>query len=175
MGLSVVLWVITHAQPAEAAALAATDPDDLTVEAAAEHIRVAREVSIVTSTDPAVLLAIAWHESRYVVNNITKEPGRRVSCGVMTPVPKKRCGLDELTIDGGYLAGAVHYAEWLGRCRENVACADLAYAGGMGLVRACARGRRLKACAVHSQFERRAAMIRRTLLKARDVQEVPRP
>ncbi len=153
--IGLVLCAAFCATPAEADALRATAPAYLTVESAAEHIRAAREAALVTGTDPALLLAIAWHESRYDPRVVTREPGHRVSCGVMTPVPKRGCRGDELTLEGGYLAGARHLREWLD-IRHSLRRAVVAYAGAGW--RAEKFGREMIA---------RAARIRRALADAR--------
>jgi hypothetical protein len=140
-----------HGQVPEALALRDTAPGLLTVEQAAHHVLAADVAGAVFDVDPQLLLAIAWHESRYVSSLVTSEPGRRVSCGVMTPVPHASpCSRWETSTFGGYWEGARHLRTWMDVCRANGAgaghatdraagrCPLLAYAGGRGLYRICA-------------------------------------
>jgi hypothetical protein len=141
-----------------------------TAPALVEHIKAAQLAGEIYDVDPDKLLAIAWHESGFRADTVTHEPRRRVSCGPMTPVPKKRCTREELTVMGGYMVGAAHYREWLNICHGSEYCADLAYAGGSVTVSRCLRGRRVRApytnhnvCALHEDLERRARIIRSAL------------
>lgn len=156
----VALFTPTH----EAQALASTDPQDLTLESARDHLAAARVAAAITATDPDVLLAIAWHESRYTIA-FTPEPGNRVSCGVMTPVPMATCHSHSLV--DGYLAGARHLSDdWLPACHGHLRCALTGYAGGFGLIRHCREdGSRyvrpgVDACKTPEVFIWRARMIR---------------
>jgi hypothetical protein len=163
------LWLSFQPTDSEARALQSTDAVDLTVETATRHLAAATLASRLYGVDRSVLLAVAWHESRYVETIRTPESGRRESCGVMTPVPKRRCDASELTAVGGYLAGAEHLALWMSKYPDRRSL--VAYAGGGGLVRACARGHwwvrpGVDACDVARQFERRAAAIRRAISAA---------
>jgi hypothetical protein len=122
--IELVLCALFCASPAEAEALRATAPTYLTAESAAAHVFHARVAAALTGTDPALLLAIAWHESNYRVDYVQREPGGeahdthrrlrvRYSCGVMTPTPNERCRPEDLVIGGGYLTGARHLREWM--------------------------------------------------------------
>jgi hypothetical protein len=131
-----------------------------------EHVKAARLAGAVYSVRPNKLLAIAWHESGFNEKIVTREPGHRVSCGPMTPVPKRRCSKEELTLVGGYLAGAKHYRAWLDQCHGSEECADIAYAGGSRSVALCHRGRRVRApythhnvCYIHTDLDNRARTI----------------
>ncbi len=148
MGIDVILAIWLHSMEptdAEIRALVRTDPVDLTYDSARENILYAREAGQLYGVDPSVLLAIAWHESRYHPRTQTREPagldedGRyrrhRVSCGVMTPVPKARCAEVELTLEGGYVAGAAHLRMYLDVHHGSLEKALVAYAGGSGSVR----------------------------------------
>jgi soluble lytic murein transglycosylase-like protein len=115
---------------ADAEALRQTAPNDLTLETAREHVGAARFAATIYRVEPEDLLAIAYHESRYTADAITHEPGNRVSCGVMTPRPKRQCSPWELEIVGGYLAGAAHLREWYDVRRNNRIYALNGYAGG---------------------------------------------
>jgi hypothetical protein len=145
-----------------------TNPDRLQASAPAyideytapEHTAAADLAAFVTATDPADLLSIAWHESRYVQRAVTREPGNRWSCGVMTPAPTHdfgSCMLATESLLAGYLAGAVHLREWLIVCRGDRHCALRGYAGA-------ARSRCNidpdRACRAAWEFERRARVIR---------------
>src|SRR5262245_42464925 len=105
MSWLVALLLALRPTPEQAAALSEWDPVDLTPEQAADHVQWARFAGSVYRIDPVLLLAIAHHESRFHPRTVTREPGHRVSCGVMTPVPKRHCRPDELTLEAGYLAG----------------------------------------------------------------------
>jgi hypothetical protein len=140
---------------------AAASPDVLS-----EHIRSAQLAGEIYNIDPYKLLAIAWHESGFRAKTVTHEPRRRVSCGAMTPVPKKHCTAGELTVLGGYLEGAKHYRAWLNACDGSEYCADLAYAGGSVTVALCSHGRRVRApytrhnvCALHQDLVHREEII----------------
>lgn len=157
-----LLWV----SDADAAALARTEPA-LTAARAAEHLRGARIAEWLTGVPADKLLAIAAHESLYTMA-VTEEPRdpvtgrRRWSCGPMTPEPHTwHCAAWELTAIGGYLAGARHWLSRRDACRGSAWCLDIAYGGGMGSVRACAAGARMRVCGYHWWLERRAAIIRR--------------
>ncbi len=157
--------------PAETLAFQATDPQHLTTDVAAEHLTAARFAGLMYDVDPAILLGIAWHESHYT-NAITKEPGHRVSCGPMTPVPHRGyCSADELSTIGGYLIGAKHLRMWMDhtRCGGQVRCGLTSYVGGGGLVRVCTRkGRSMNAfrhdaCRAAPEMMLRARLVRRAL------------
>lgn len=154
----------------EAETFRSTDPSNLSWSSAADHLFAARVAGAIVRIDPELLLAIAWHESRYKDRAVTKEPGRRVSCGPMTPVPHYgRCSENELSIMGGYLIGARHLRTWLDICRGNRWCALTAYVGGSGLVRVCAtKGHstnafRHDACRAAGAFLQRARYISRAM------------
>lgn len=163
--IGLALSAILLASPAEAEALRDTAPAYLTVETAAENLLWARIAGAVTDTDPALLLAIAWHESRYIPTVRTREPGGKArdtgrlvrvrwSCGVMTPTPNERCHPSELVMFGGYLAGARHLREWMS-IRHNLLRAVISYAGAGP-----------RAWAFGHQMIARAARIRRALARA---------
>lgn len=135
--LALLLAFLDPPTSGQAAALRVTAPDYLTAEAAARHLVAARAAGAAHRVPPEILLAIAWHESRYTPTTRTPEPGGRVSCGVLTPTPQAACSPRELTLVGGYDAGAVHLATWLALCGGRARCALLAYAGGFVLVHAC--------------------------------------
>jgi len=150
----------------DADALRQTAPTYLTTASAAEHLAAARWAGNAHHVAPALLLAIAWHESRYEPRARTREPGGRWSCGVMTPEPHAgACTEVELDMVGGYLNGARHLRTWLDLCGGDETCALRAYAGGFALVRACASGPYyvrdgVDACDVDAMFTARARAIR---------------
>lgn len=137
-------------------------------ETTTDHRVAATVAGVVYDAPPMKLLAIAEHESNLRADVVTREPGDRVSCGPMTPTPQRACRRIELTLVGGYLAGARHWTTWRSICSARFRtttglewCADLAYAGGLALVRACARGTRVAggrgdACDVHQDLVARA-------------------
>lgn len=158
--------------PGEADALRQTAPAYLTVDEAAIHLMAADAAAEAAGVPVELLLSIAWHESRYQPDARSREPGGRWSCGVMTPEPHVgACTPDELTVFGGYLNGARHLRTWLDLCGGNETCALRAYAGGGGLVRACASGPYyvrdgVDACDVKKMFIDRAAWIHTRLQRA---------
>jgi hypothetical protein len=164
--------------PAEGAALASTAPAYLDADRAADHLRWARLAGTAFDVDPSLLLATAWHESRYSAGEVTRESQHRVSCGVMTPVPHRApCSAWELSVRGGYWEGAQHLRTWLNICRGRdhthdtryARCAVLAYAGGGWLVKKCAHDGvaevrpGVDACALFTQYQVRSRWIRRAL------------
>jgi hypothetical protein len=173
------LWLTLLSTPAEAEALRATAPTYLSLWSAAQHLGAARFAAVRFDVDPPTLLAIAYHESRFAIGTQTREPsdagGDRVSCGVMTPVPKRRCDVLDLSLLGGYLAGAAHLRQWMDLCHargrwrrdardgEILRCALWAYTGGLGFRGSCAKRGKLSGCGAVQQFEDRARLIRRVL------------
>ena len=170
------LWLALQSTPAEAEALRSTAPAYLSRWSATQHLGAARLAAVRFDVDAAMILAIAYHESRFVVGTRTREPGGRVSCGVMTPVPQRRCSADELTVLGGYMAGATHLRAWIDVCHaadrwqhdvadeEIRSCALWAYAGGRGFRAYCAARRgRPRGCDAEKQVRRMAVRIRRAL------------
>lgn len=166
MTIIVYIWLALSRPPAlaEVDALVATAPDYLDRTSAEIVLLAAESAGAVYRVDPAILLSIAYHESRYVRTTVTPEPGGRVSCGVMTPVPQRSCSDWELTVIGGFEAGAAHVALW----RSLLPGLELyAYAGGGWLAGLCAKDRKAQECRVVDQFVRRAEWIRSSLRKAR--------
>lgn len=173
------LWLALLSTPKEAEALRVTAPTYLTLWSAAQHLGAARFAAVSYDVDAATLLAIAHHESRFFIGTRTREPpdagGARVSCGVMTPVPKRRCDSSDLTLLGGYLSGAAHLRQWMDVCHakarwqpdvrdaEILHCALWSYTGGSGFRSHCAKRRVLPGCQAVRQFEERARAIRRAL------------
>lgn len=145
--------------PLVADAFRETAPDDLSPSAAVEHLAAARLAALAHGLDPADLLAIAHHESRYT-NRVELEPTGYYSCGVMTPYDRARarCPAWTLTTLGGYIHGASHFAEWLRICRGLRVCALRGYSGNTWDTQTGNRG--LRAWQV---FDRRAARIRRAI------------
>ena len=164
--VALFLAIVSPPSAREVAAFRTTAPTYLTLETAAMHLLAARAAGVRHRVRPELLLSIAHHESRYIPTTRTPEPGNRESCGVMTPVPKRRCSAHELTVLVGYDIGAEHLRTWLNHCKGSEVCALLSYAGGSGLVRACAHGsfqtsHGTNACDLAYEFLRRAAVIRR--------------
>ncbi len=117
---------------------------------AREHLLWSAAAAYVYDVPVDDLRGLADHESAWNHRVVTREPGHRVSCGIMTPVPKRRCTEQELTIRGGWMAGAAHYREWYEVCRGSRWCAIIAYAGGLRSVRQCARTGRVLSHAGHN-------------------------
>jgi hypothetical protein len=177
MGMNwfISLWLAYQSTPAEALALRGTAPAYLTQDSAAQHLGAARIAGAWYGVDPMVLLSVAYHESRFVVDMRTRESGGRVSCGVMTPIPKVRCDMAELTLLGGYLAGAAHLRTWIDVCqvadqgRHDIddevirRCALWAYVGGRLFQAYCVVHPGRPGCDAAGKFEDRARMIRRAL------------
>ncbi len=183
MNWIISLWLALLSTPAEAEALRETAPTYLTRWSASQHLGAARFAEVAFDIDAATLLAVAYHESRFRIGAQTQEPpdsrGARVSCGVMTPAPQRRCSDLNLTLLGGYLAGAAHLRQWIDICHakdrwrhdvrdvEIQSCALWAYAGGLGFREHCAKGAELAGCGAVKKFEEGAERIRRALVKAR--------
>lgn len=164
--LAIVLFFADAAGYAEAQALQTIAPAYLSLHGAYLHLLAARYASSRYNVRPELLLAIAHHESNFHITTQTIEPGHRVSCGVMTPIPKQRCTSVDLGLYSGYAIGAAHLRTWLDYCHDNEICALQAYIGGAGLYRVCARWGRwttprgTNACNVAYQFRRDAKRIR---------------
>lgn len=143
--------------------LRSTAPMYLKTDAIADqHLRAARAAAFVTGTDADMLLAIAHHESRYVVTEATPETNG-YSCGVMTPEPtqaKGACLLATSSMAAGYFVGAAHLAGWLRACNGRVRCALNGYAGGYRLIRFCAEHEKDRRCTTPDVFLQRARWIR---------------
>ena len=179
MTLLISLWLALQSTPSEARALQETAPTYLTQATAAQHLGAARIRGARYGIDPALLLSVAYHESRFVVDLRTHESHDRVSCGVMTPVPQERCSPEDLTLLGGYRAGAAHLRVWIDVCHAVdhwqhdvndeaiLQCALWAYAGGLRFRAHCAADREKPGCDAVEKFEERARMIRRALEDAR--------
>jgi soluble lytic murein transglycosylase-like protein len=183
MSWIISLWLALQSTTAEAEALRSTAPAYLTPWSAGQHLGAARIAAASYDVDAAAILAIAYHESRFFVGTRTHEPpdsgGPRVSCGVMTPVPKRYCDAQDLTLLGGYQAGAAHLRQWMDVCHamdrwkhdvhdvEILRCALWAYAGGSGFRKRCAARGNLPGCGAVRQFEERARVIRQVLGVAR--------
>jgi hypothetical protein len=144
---------------AQVAAFQRTAPTYLTHETAREHMASAFAVGIVTDTRPALLLSIAWFESRYTQNVVSREAGGKVSCGVMTPIPQTRCQPSDLV--SNYLEGAQHLLVWRRACRDNERCKLLGYGGGYRAIKLCASGAKHHACFMPQSRLFRANLIER--------------
>lgn len=175
MNWIIALWIASQSTPAEAQALQETAPAYLTEGSAADHLGAARIAGAQYDVDPVMLLSVAYHESRFVVDVQTSESGGRVSCGVMTPQPQRRCKAEDLTLLGGYMAGAAHLRTWIDVChvadrgRHDSSdaviqhCALWGYVGGRRFRSSCAAHPKRPGCNAVSQFEARARIIRRAL------------
>lgn len=150
--------------------LRSTAPAYLTTDAIAEqHIRAARAAAFVTDTDASLLLAIAHHESRYSITEVTVETNG-VSCGVMTPEPtqaKGACLLATSSMAAGYFVGAAHLSRWLRACGHHLRCALNGYAGGYRLIRFCTDHPRDRRCSTPDVFLQRARWIQGSISPTR--------
>lgn len=138
--LRILLAIMTPTSDEDAEALHRFAPNEVTVEAAHDHVWAARVAAAAYGVDADMTIAIAFHESRFTNNVVAKEPGARVSCGVMTPYPTKTCFSKSLLAQ--YLDGTRHWGiDWqrAGDVR-NEREALLGYAGGYFLIRGCRRG-----------------------------------
>ena len=157
-------------RPAAEGLMSTAKDTRLTVEVAAQHVAAARFAAVLTNTDPDLILAIAWHESRYqpaVVGPLVR--GKR-ACGVMQHVPTiKKCPKPSILRD--YVNGARHLAEWIRAQRGDLKRALIGYAGGYALLERCDRGEALRACTIASYHLARAKRIKR----ARDRKALPVP
>jgi len=101
----------------------------ISTEHARLHIAAARIAGYVTDVDPDLILATAYHESRFdqTVRGPILENGKR-ACGVMQHVPMKICPEPSLLRD--YLAGAKHLKWWIDSQRGDVERGLAGYAGG---------------------------------------------
>lgn len=133
-----------------------TAPTYLTSVSALEHARSAVIAGAVYDVDPALLLSIGWHESRYTPAARNAEAGRKTSCGVMTPEPLARCTTS--TTLAGYLAGAQHLRSWIDAMHGNLHAALTGFAGGYALLQLCAV-RDVRACHTPAIFLQRAHAI----------------
>lgn len=165
--LSTLLGLLTDVSDHDADALRSTAPDYLTVETARQHLGAARVAGLVTGTDPSLLLSVAWHESRYDHRAKTVEPGGKMSCGVMTPVPMTPSQCKQTSLVASYVLGAQHLAGWFTATRDT-RTALIGYAGGYVGIRFCAdpKNARDYRCGTPWVFLERARRIRHVLKQA---------
>lgn len=135
--LRITLAFLSPTSDADAEALHRFAPNEVTVDRARDHIWAARVAAAVYGVDEAMILAVAYHESRFQADAVTHEVGGRVSCGAMTPIPQKTC--TKKTLLEQYLDGTEHWAnDWKhagGLQNEHEVL--LGYAGGYRLIYAC--------------------------------------
>lgn len=152
---SIILWLLCcFWQPTETITLPTLPDVHLSSQEAQQHAVAARVAAYVWDQDPDVLLALAWHESRFTSNQHTPEAGGRESCGVATPEPLTACS-DESLIEQ-YLDTAQHLAAWQAATGKR---ALIGYAGGYILLHACADGRPYGGCTYPAQISALAAHI----------------
>jgi hypothetical protein len=138
--IRIALAIFTPTSDADAEALHRFAPRYVTVDGARAHVWSARVAATAYGVDVDTILAISWHESRFTDNVVSRERGARVSCGVMTPFPRKTCTPKSLLAQ--YLDGTRHWAvDWqrAGDVRSERE-ALLGYAGGYRLIRRCRQG-----------------------------------
>lgn len=138
--IRIAIAIFTPTSDADAEALHRFAPQDVTVDAAREHVWAARVAAATYGVDADLILALSYHESRFTDGVVAVEAGGRVSCGVMTPTPTTKCVKKSLLDQ--YLEGTKHWAvDW--RHAGDVHSereALLGYAGGYRLLRACRQG-----------------------------------
>lgn len=169
--LQIIVWFLASffGRDADSERLRASAPNYLDANQAVLHLWSARiatfAAELPTHDADNLILAIAWHESRYQVGTVSIEAGGRVSCGVLTPEPVAKCP-EQTTIVDEYLTGARHLRGWFDACRGNRRCALLGYAGGYRAIRACAQGPVLRhgdrgddLCRTPEVFEWRARLL----------------
>lgn len=176
---TVIAFILTlcGTRQAEANALRHTAPAYLESDlVAAGHLAGSTFAGDAFSVDPAVLLALAYRESRYTLGVVGREVAGRHACGLLQPEMHGE-GCREQTVLGGYLEGANHLRTWLDTktCRGDLRCALLGYGGGYALIRGCAvgpvvverNGKRADFCTyIPNSIINRAAWIRKHLARA---------
>lgn len=130
-------WWLTSASDADA--LRRTAPAYLDATSARAHLAAARVAGVAHRLDPYLLLAIAYRESRYDPNAVTREKSGKLSCGLLMTTEPLGVPCPPPSIIGGYLAGAAHLDEWR-RATGSLHAGLLGYAGGYAMLRACGRG-----------------------------------
>lgn len=152
--------------------LVAFAPEYLDKNRAREHLAAARVAAKHHRIDAAILLAIAFNESRYdpLVDD-AKVSGSR-ACGLMSAT-QARCDPAKLTVIDGYLSGAAILRGWIDEaerpkhpytieCRRRSSpwqCAMMGYAGGWNALNVC-NTRWHANCGYPDVVLRRAARIR---------------
>jgi soluble lytic murein transglycosylase-like protein len=102
----------------------------LTIDTAVQHIAAAEFAGALYGVDPNLVLAIAYHESRFTqgVEGPLLSNGKR-ACGVMQHVPVMGpCPKRSLIED--YAAGTAHLAIWIRAEHGDIERALAGYAGG---------------------------------------------
>ena len=156
--LAIAAIVSALGVPPDAVALARTAPTYLSDTSAAEHLVAARAAGAEVGVDADLLLSIAWHESRYSLTR-TPEAGGLMSCGVMTPEPRRSCPVEDLW--ESYRAGARHLRGWMVAMHGDLKQALIGYAGGYRLIDFCAAGGIARGCDAPEVFLSRAWEIKR--------------
>jgi hypothetical protein len=144
----------------DAEALTRLPDTRLTLETAAQHLAAARIAGALTAIDPDLLLAIAYHESRFELDVVGPSVGNgKHACGVMQPVPLGRCPAPSLFRD--YLGGARHLETWIRVQHGDVNRGLIGYAGGHALLKLCESDAALRACSIARVHQARAKRLKR--------------
>jgi len=171
--IQIMLALFTPISDADAEALHRFAPRYVTVETARKHLWAARVAAATYGVDADLTLAIAFHESRFTSNVVSKERGGRVSCGAMTPFPTKACVPKSLLAQ--YLDGTRHWAVDWGTAKNVRGWKEVlrGYAGGYSLIQRCRKGPVLRRAAPHDDLCRTPEVfrsIRSRIIAARQVQ-----
>jgi hypothetical protein len=152
--------------------LVAFAPRPLDTTRARGHLVAARMAARRHAVDPAVLLAIAWNESRFDPRADGAEKNGSRACGLMG-INLARCSPVAGTVVDGYMAGAAILRSWLDAaarprhphivtCRKRSSvwqCGMMGYAGGWNALDICNR-RAHHGCGYPAVVLQRAARIR---------------
>jgi len=160
--LEILLRLIVMLQdPRDVEALQRTAPSDLSEETASINLAAARVAGVLYDIQPEIILAIAWHESRYDPTVVGPLVRGKHACGVLQHVPTaKKC--PEPSILRDYVDGAKHLATWIRAQRGDLERALIGYAGGYALLKRCDDGEELRACSIARVHLARAKRIKRS-------------
>jgi hypothetical protein len=152
--------VVLVQDPRDVEALKRTAPSYLTNETASANLAAAQIAGAHSGIQPEILLAIAWHESRYQLGVIGPLVRGKRACGLMQQIPiKGPC--PEPSILRDYVNGAQHLAGWIHAQRGDLKRALIGYAGGYALLDLCDRGKAPRTCTIANYHLARAKRVKR--------------